>query len=104
MRTGGPISANYTSTPKVVACRLCGNIVDVEVDTETGKVTVLRYTVFQDVGVAAHPCYVESQMQGGTVQGIGWALNEEYRWSELGGVANPTLSAAELTATLHAPW
>ena len=53
-------------------------MVDVEVDPETGKVTILRYTALQDVGKAIHPSYVEGQIQGGAVQGIGWALNEEY--------------------------
>src|SRR5262245_2501922 len=54
------------------------HICDVEVDPETGKVTILRYTAIQDAGKAVHPSYVEGQMQGGAVQGIGWALNEEY--------------------------
>ncbi len=54
------------------------HIADVEVDPETGKVTVLRYTAIQDAGKAVHPSYVEGQMQGGAAQGIGWALNEEY--------------------------
>jgi CO/xanthine dehydrogenase Mo-binding subunit len=54
------------------------HIADVEVDPDTGKVTVLRYTTIQDAGKAVHPSYVEGQMQGGAVQGIGWALNEEY--------------------------
>jgi CO/xanthine dehydrogenase Mo-binding subunit len=54
------------------------HIVDVEVDPETGKVSILRYTAIQDAGKAVHPSYVEGQMQGGAVQGIGWALNEEY--------------------------
>ena len=54
------------------------HLCDVEVDQETGQVTILRYTAAQDVGRAIHPCYVEGQIQGGAVQGIGWALNEEY--------------------------
>ncbi|HAA48529.1 MAG TPA: hypothetical protein DCE43_02340, partial [Planctomycetaceae bacterium] len=54
------------------------HIADVEVDPDTGKVQVIRYTVVQDVGTAIHPSYVEGQLQGGAAQGIGWALNEEY--------------------------
>lgn len=54
------------------------NFCDVEVDRRTGKVDVLRFTAIQDAGRAIHPSYVEGQMQGGAVQGIGWALNEEY--------------------------
>src|SRR5690606_23156707 len=60
------------------------HIVDVEVDPETGKVTILRYTALQDAGKAVHPSYVEGQMQGGVVQGIGWALHEGYTYNELG--------------------
>ncbi|TMA51923.1 MAG: xanthine dehydrogenase family protein molybdopterin-binding subunit, partial [Deltaproteobacteria bacterium] len=54
------------------------HVADVEVDPETGKVKILRYTCFQDAGCAVNPTQVEGQMQGGAVQGIGWALNEEY--------------------------
>ena len=64
--------------------------VDVEVDPDTGKVQVLRYTIAQDAGTAIHPSYVEGQMQGGVVQGIGWALNEEYWYDELGAMRNAT--------------
>ena len=60
-----------------------------EVDPETGGVTVLRYTAIQDVGRAIHPSYVEGQLQGGAAQGIGWALNEEYVYSETGTLENP---------------
>ncbi|MEE8535283.1 MAG: molybdopterin cofactor-binding domain-containing protein, partial [Kiloniellales bacterium] len=64
------------------------HLVDVEVDPETGRVTVLRYTVAQDAGKAVHPSYVEGQFQGGAVQGIGWALNEEYIYGEDGRLQN----------------
>ena len=63
-------------------------LVDVEVDPETGKVQVLRCTVAQDAGKAIHPSYVEGQMQGGTAQGIGWALNEEYVYDDKGMLRN----------------
>ena len=46
--------------------------------------TILRYTAVQDAGKAIHPSYVEGQMQGGAVQGIGWALNEEYFYDDTG--------------------
>ena len=75
------------------------HIADVEVDPETGKVTVLRYTAIQDAGKAVHPSYVEGQMQGGAVQGIGWALNEEYFFDAQGPDAErqlPRLPHADL--------
>ena len=62
---------------------------DVEVDPETGHVTILRWTAAQDVGRAIHPSYVEGQIQGGAVQGIGWALNEEYIYDDQGRLENP---------------
>ena len=50
--------------------------------------TILRYTVAQDAGKALHPAYVEGQYQGGAVQGIGWALNEEYVYGADGKLQN----------------
>jgi len=64
------------------------HVVDVEVDPDTGKTQILRYTAVQDVGTAIHPAYVEGQMQGGAVQGIGWALNEEYFYDTEGTMRN----------------
>ena len=65
------------------------HIVDVAVDTETGRVDVQRYTVVEDAGKAIHPLQVEGQYQGGAVQGVGWALNEEYVYGEDGRLQNP---------------
>ena len=65
------------------------HIVDVEVDKETGLVSVKRYTVIQDAGKAINPPQVEGQMQGAAGQGIGWALNEEYVWGADGKLQNP---------------
>ena len=80
-----------------------GNVVDVEVDPETGKVTILRFTAVQDAGKAIHPSYVEGQMQGGSVQGIGWALNEEYFMKEDGGMANSSLLDYRMPTSLDLP-
>src|SRR4030095_8154605 len=78
MRIGGAVtcsaSANSTGGGPIFA----ENIVHVEVDPETGKVQILRYTTFLDAGCAVHPSYVEGQMQGGTGQGIGWGANAAY--------------------------
>ena len=49
---------------------------------------VLRFVAAQDVGCAIHPSYVEGQIQGGVVQGIGWALNEEYIYDKNGRLDN----------------
>jgi CO/xanthine dehydrogenase Mo-binding subunit len=64
------------------------HIVDLEVDPETGKVQILRYTAVQDAGTAVHPSYVEGQIQGGVAQGVGWALTEEYVYDDQGHLLN----------------
>jgi CO/xanthine dehydrogenase Mo-binding subunit len=88
MSTGGAVTCSASANSTGVGPIFAGNIVDVEVDPETGKVQILRYTAFLDAGRAVHPSYVEGQMQGGTVQGIGWALNQEYFFTEDGTLAN----------------
>ena len=88
-RTGGPISGQASLTARGVGMAFGVHICDVEVDEETGKVDVVRYTAVQDAGRAIHPSYVEGQMQGGAAQGIGWALNEEYIYDESGVMENP---------------
>ena len=79
------------------------HLVDVEVDPETGKVEILRYTVFQDVGRAVHPDYVEGQIQGSVAQGIGMALNEEYFYDSEGRLRNATLLDYRMPTALDIP-
>jgi len=88
--TGGPIGAGASLNTTGAEGGFATHICDVEVDRATGKVSVTRYTSFQDVGRAIHPDYVEGQMQGGVAQGIGWALNEEYIYDKNGRVDNPS--------------
>jgi CO/xanthine dehydrogenase Mo-binding subunit len=87
--TGGPIAGHHESVADGAGVSFASHICDVEVDPETGSTRVLRYTVVQDAGKAIHPDYVEGQFQGGAVQGIGWALNEEYVYGEDGRLKNP---------------
>jgi CO/xanthine dehydrogenase Mo-binding subunit len=87
--TGGPIAGHFEVNADGAGVSFATHMVDVEVDPDTGKVTVLRYTVFQDAGKAVHPSYVEGQFQGGAAQGVGWALNEEYVYGKDGRLQNP---------------
>ena len=87
--TGGPLTASSSLTAKGAGPGFSVNFCDVEVDKDTGKVDVLRFTALQDAGKAIHPAYVEGQMEGGAVQGIGWALNEEYIYDDTGKLLNP---------------
>ena len=103
MRTGGPISCSAGTTSTGVGPIIAGNIMDVEVDPETGKVDILRCTAFMDAGTAVHWDYVEGQMQGGTVQGIGWALNEEYFYNADGTMANSSFLDYRMPTILDVP-
>src|SRR5881409_2234634 len=87
-KTGGPIGGYGRINAQGAGPSLGTHLVDLEVDPETGRVTILRYTVAQDAGKALHPAYVEGQFQGGAVQGIGWALNEEYIYGDDGKLQN----------------
>ena len=86
--TGGPIAGHSEVVADNAGVSFASHICDVEVDPETGATKVIRYTVIQDAGKAIHPDYVEGQFQGGAVQGIGWALNEEYIYGEDGRLQN----------------
>ena len=85
---GGPIVgkgsfAQQSSTPALAA-----QIAKVEVDPDTGRVKVLKMVSSQDVGFAINPMAVEGQIEGGTVQGLAWAIMEEMQYDENGNV-NP---------------
>jgi CO/xanthine dehydrogenase Mo-binding subunit len=101
--TGGTIVGRATVDPTGVGGGFATHIVDVEVDPETGKVTIVRYTALQDVGKAIHPSYVEGQIQGGAVQGIGWALNEEYLYNDKGQMTNASFLDYRMPTTLDLP-
>ncbi|MCH8279795.1 MAG: xanthine dehydrogenase family protein molybdopterin-binding subunit [Chloroflexi bacterium] len=103
MRTGGPITCSVGVNSTGVGPIIAGNIIDVRVDPETGKVDVLRCTAFIDSGKAVHPSYVEGQMQGGTVQGIGWALNEEYFYNPDGTMMNSSFLDYRMPTILDVP-
>lgn len=101
--SGGPVTAQTSATPTGVGFQLAAHLVDIEVDIDTGKVDILRYTAFQDAGKAVHPDYVAGQIQGGVVQGLGWALNEEYFYNEDGRLANATLLDYRMPTALDVP-
>jgi len=101
--TGGPIVGRGNVNPAGVGNAFAVHIVDVEVDPDTGKVDILRYTALQDVGKAVHPSYVEGQLQGGVAQGIGWALNEEYVYNDSGEMSNSSFLDYRMPTSLDLP-
>ncbi len=62
-----------------------------EVDPDTGEVTLLDFVIVQDVGKAINPLGVEGQMQGGAVQSLGMALTEGLMFDDSGRLTNPSL-------------
>ena len=101
--TGVTVVGRGSVDGKVPGPAFTTHIVDVEVDPETGKVDILRYTAVQDVGKAVHPDYTEGQIQGGVVQGIGWGLNEEYFYNEEGKLTNSSLLDYRMPTALDLP-
>jgi CO/xanthine dehydrogenase Mo-binding subunit len=103
LKGGSVIVAHGQVTHLQMAPATAGHVVDVETDPETGKVKLLRYTSFQDVGFALNPTMVEGQMQGGAAQGIGWALSEEYIYDSNGAMKNATLLDYRMPTALDVP-
>ena len=101
--TGGAITGTASLDPAGEGNAFGVHIVDVEVDPDTGKTEILRYTAVQDVGKAVHPSYVEGQLQGGAVQGIGWALNEEYFYNDQGHMLNSSFLDYRMPTSLDLP-
>ena len=101
--TGGPATAtasvNLAEAGNAYGVQIC----DLEVDLATGKTDVIRYTAIQDVGKAVHPQYAEGQIQGGAVQGLGWALNEEYFITDDGAMANRSFLDYRMPTSLDMP-
>jgi CO/xanthine dehydrogenase Mo-binding subunit len=77
-------------------------VVEVEVDTDTGKVTPTEAWLAHDVGYAINPLAVEGQIQGGFVQGLGYALCEELTWDN-GRLSNPTMMDYKIPGILDVP-
>lgn len=100
---GGRMTISSSVNPGGLGPGVAVHIVDVEVDPDTGKVDILRYTAVQDAGKAIHPDFVEGQIQGGVVQGIGWALNETYMYSEDGRLMNANFLDYRMPTSLDVP-
>jgi len=101
--TGGPVQTAGSVNLAAAGNATATHIVDIEIDPETGKTDVLRYTAVQDVGKAIHPAYASGQIEGGAVQGIGWALNEEYFISNNGTMENSSFLDYRMPTSLDLP-
>lgn len=86
-----PIVGRGSITARRQAPGFTAQLAGIEVDEETGEVTVLRWVSAQDAGFAVNPLNVEGQIQGGTTQGMGIALWEEMVFDDQGRLRNPSL-------------
>jgi len=101
--TDGAIVGRGSSSKLPLGVEIAAHVCDVEVDPDTGQVTILRYTAFQDVGRALNPSAIEGQLQGSVVQGIGWALTEGYDYDANGRLRNASLLDYRLPTALDVP-
>jgi CO/xanthine dehydrogenase Mo-binding subunit len=76
---------------------------EVEVDTETGKVTVIKYVAAIDCGTAINPKLAEGQTEGGVLNGISYALTEEYLFNERGKMTNASLQQYKIFSMRDKP-
>jgi CO/xanthine dehydrogenase Mo-binding subunit len=78
------------------------HLAEVEVDPGTGRVTIVRYVVAQDVGRILNEAQIEGQIQGAVLQGVGYALYENLRM-EGGQYLDTTLETYRVPTALDAP-
>ena len=99
----GAIVGKGVSSKLPLGMEIGAQVADVEVDPETGQVTVLRYTAFQDVGRALNPPAVEGQIEGSVVQGLGWALMEGFDYDAEARLRNASLLDYRIPTALDVP-
>jgi CO/xanthine dehydrogenase Mo-binding subunit len=78
------------------------DIAEVEVDLDTYEVKVLRFWAAQDIGKAIHPVMCAGQVEGGTLQAIGWALYEDVVWKD-GKILNARMTNYVIPTSKDAP-
>ena len=78
-------------------------VAEVEVDPDTGEVTLLGFAIAQDAGFAINPLSVAGQMQGGASQGLGIALSEEMLYDDQGRLINGNLLDYRMPTTRDLP-
>jgi carbon-monoxide dehydrogenase large subunit len=101
MEPGLEVVSRFKAPPMMYsnACHMC----TVEVDIDTGKVTVLRYVVSEDCGVMINPMVVEGQIAGGVIQGVGGTLYEHIVYDDDGNPLTTTFLDYLLPTATEAP-
>ncbi len=98
-----PILGHGRAAPPNAAPGFVAHLARVHVDEETGVVRVLDYVAIQDVGRAINPAGIADQIQGGVVQGIGWALYERLIYDDDGRLRTTTFADYDLPSSVEAP-
>jgi carbon-monoxide dehydrogenase large subunit len=83
--TGAGLDTTHTRTPSAETFPNGCHVVEVEIDPETGALTIDRYTAVDDFGAVINPLLLEGQVHGGIVQGLGQALLEHTVYDEDSG-------------------
>ena len=97
------LEAQYTHDPKNFSWPFGAHICIVEIDTETGKVDVLKYIAVDDCGIQINPLIVEGQVHGGVVQGLAQALYEEAVYDSDGNLKTTNLAEYLVPAACDVP-
>jgi CO/xanthine dehydrogenase Mo-binding subunit len=98
-----PIVGRGSITARKQAPGFSAQLCEVEVDMETGQVSLLKWATAQDAGFAVNPLNVAGQMQGGTTQGIGIGLAEEMIYDDQGRLRNPSLLDYRMPTAMDTP-
>ena len=101
--TGGPIVGKGSFAREPSHTVISAQIAEVEVDTGTGQVKLLRLAGALDCGTAVNPVQVTGQMEGGAVQGASWGLMEQTKYSPSRGNLNPHLLDYQIPTALDVP-
>jgi CO/xanthine dehydrogenase Mo-binding subunit len=104
MSHGGPPVASAATPMQGTTLQYAPQVAEVEVDPETGEVTVLDITVVQDAGFALNPMAVEGQMEGGATQALGYGIAEQMQFDRrTGRNINPGFLDYKIPSALDVP-
>ena len=97
------IAATASFVPELSPPPFLASFAEVTVDLETGEVRLVDYVAAVDCGTAVNPTLAEGQVEGAVVQGIGYALTEQFQIDDGGRVRNTDLARFKIPTTLDVP-
>jgi CO/xanthine dehydrogenase Mo-binding subunit len=97
------IAATASFVPELSPPPFLASFAEVTVDLETGEVRLVDYVAAVDCGTAVNPTLAEGQVEGAVVQGIGYALTEQFQIDDRGRVRNTDLARFKIPTTLDVP-